>query len=1373
MSTNGNNNLDYNYYKEDLDSIIENQIYDDIMISGKRKNNILYERELKNIKDKIENNREKIEQIKLDLIQLKNEKRQQQKDIINLLSKKESIEEVYKNQIFALNNNNEIKNNNKNIALLSITLEEFSKLDINKYTEQVTSMTDDILDKYIKNFNKKETNNNLKKIIFGSYEIFCKNALNTDVEVIINNFISKISLYISNQSFGKYSEENINIFLRYLININLINKEIEKIGKFVNKQYKDKKIELKNDIKNLETMNVLYLKLYKDGQNELEKIKYSEKDLELHLQNFHFNINDIKSNNSITENSYKGKNQNQNNKNIIVDKQIYINYNDLNKKIEKQKKKEKEKKNLIGINETDKLNNNNRVIKGKKIKREIIYHDNDILEYNQNSEENSFNKNINCISDDSDDENNNKDDNKLKNELINMNDSDLLILNEKKKINEKIIDSEISGNIINKRNNLNKQIYNKKYIKMNNVDIIDNNKIKINKKTKDKIKNIQIIEEDIKNGKEITDILEKNKILDDKKIIVNKNSGIKNNKETNIKNSKEKNKDKDVYKNNEINNKSLDILLKDYIKLENNKNDRSIKSKSSKIIKNISLLTELTEEKKIGKEKNQIYYNKKKKGVFNKSKKNTIRTQKISRTDFEEKLNLINNLTECKEQKSKQEKQDAINIKKNKIKINSNMLQNLIKAIKTNVLTINKNEENIKKVENVLYNVNNEDDKKDNMNIKINQNFNENINKLFNIKKNNTNVDLDGKNQRKKSETKNLNKYITKNEIIRNNINNNNEITLPISNRPISNRISKLNLNIFITQNKENVNRIPENISVEPNITVNRNQENKSNYYNNKTFKSDDINNDINNEEIIDPNEYLYTEEKDYLNNNNYKKLNLNKKIYEDTNRILINNQFFSSNNRQSKKGGKLIYISTKQKDAKNLYLEKKFNNHNSLFYNSHDFRINNTYTENSDRSKRKSIKSLMKNLSTSKNKSKKKKSNNPKYIDLSYLNRFNKILFKSNNSSTLNENNNYNSKNESILLNNTKRNLKDILIDNNKNRVRNKNKKNQMINFIGIKSETFNNTLNANINTISNYDNKTNKKIFVNKTKDLNKKNKNNKNDLKKLLEKKLLYSIPNNIKINFNPKKILAEGVMESFCYFKILDKDSPKCNPLDLCSINPESLGYSEGYISIDVILGQFRIIPKKIISKNLKSTDNNNVLTNSNGFSVAEYTLLNNGNNVFRFEIDKKEKQNCIRIDLKNLKEVKIKKQMKDIIKIHKIFLKYNSQTGFDSEEQDGKKKKKVLSINKLLYMKEISDINMEQNEKIKAALCNFFAFTIIFGNYKINKVECIFINFDLFNIWNKCLEIIAENNNKSKNSLISHREIFHRKQHSNNFNSISN
>ena len=121
-----------------------------------------------------------------------------------------------------------------------------------------------------------------------------------------------------------------------------------------------------------------------------------------------------------------------------------------------------------------------------------------------------------------------------------------------------------------------------------------------------------------------------------------------------------------------------------------------------------------------------------------------------------------------------------------------------------------------------------------------------------------------------------------------------------------------------------------------------------------------------------------------------------------------------------------------------------------------------------------------------------------------------------------------------------------------------------------------------------------------------------------------------------------------MESFCYFKILDKDSPKLNPLDLCTINPESLGYSEGYISLDVILGHFRIIPKNIISKNFKSNNKNSFIIHNNSLSFAEYTLFNNGNNVFSFEIDKNEKKNCIRIDLKNINCVRIKKIMKDII-----------------------------------------------------------------------------------------------------------------------------
>ena len=535
---------------------------------------------------------------------------------------------------------------------------------------------------------------------------------------------------------------------------------------------------------------------------------------------------------------------------------------------------------------------------------------------------------------------------------------------------------------------------------------------------------------------------------------------------------------------------------------------------------------------------------------------------------------------------------------------------------------------------------------------------------------------------------------------------------------------------------------------------------------------------------------------KSHINKNNYRKINLNKKIFEDRNRILINEKFFSYDN-EKKTVRKIKIFSGKNQDITNINENtRSLKSQCSLFYNTHDFSINNNYGGITNKSMKKQKKLLIKNISNS-NKdnnsiSRKKIKNNSKYLDFMDSNRFNT---KNNNSlsKSLNNNNFYSLNNDKFkkrkklyLPSNSKnRNYKDILIDIDnkqaKNLIKNKNNKNKILTLNKNKNRTFNialNTIGTDTNNISNFNNKVyDTTIINNRNKDNNistnrNKNKNNKNDLKKLLENNLKNIIPKT-HIHFNPKKIFAEGVMESFCYFKILDKDSQKFNPLDSYSINPESLGYAEGYISLDLILGQFRIIPKNIMSKNFKLNNKNNVLSHSNSLSLSEYTLFNNGNNVFRFEIGKNEKKNCIRIDLKNINGVKINKSMQDIIKIHKIFIKYNSHSGFEYENGDGKIKKNVLSINKLLYMKEVSEINMEQNEKIKAALCNFFALTIIFGNYKINKVECIFINFDLFNIWFKCLEMIAENNNKSKNNLIILRGALHKKCNSNLYNNINN
>ena len=1331
-------NQDENNSKEFSNDLEDEQISDEIFVSNnlKNKNRIInIKTELKEIKNKIKVNNQKIEEIKLNLIKLKEEKNKNKKDIIDLLSKKESIEEIYKNQIFSLKNKKEkifFNNKEEQSILFNIGLDEFNQINLDKFIEEILSLCEDILDD---EFNK----NYLRNIIINSYKIFMNNFSKNDAEFIIDNFISKISLYISNQSFGKYLEKNIGIFLRYLMSINIIDEKIEKLRKFVNKQYKDKKLELNEEIKNLEYKNEILSKLFKDKKKILKDIKNEKNDDILFPQNFNFNINNPKQNNN-----FKNYNENQNN---IVDKQININYN-ANTIINNKNNSIKETTIENGINsktnknEIENLNNNDinnlyeksnpsRLIKGKKIKRELIINNQDNNpKKNISSEDDSFSKNLNYISDDDYETNNSKLNNnynegelKLENNLIDIKENNKIIQNKHDRIKKLLEDLALNKNEKNKGNNVNIKIYNKKNIKKNNIN--KNNKL------------------NNKENSEVNNILEQNQLN-------NKNSKIKENTENNDDNRKdEKNNENSnliINKSSKDNlkNKNIKIGLKDII---NNKSHDFIFNKQNKSDQS----PDLKEKQEIIINNNGINKNEEKKDIFNE-----ININNLEQSDIE----IENNNKNSKDTKTK---------KNNKVLINKKILQNLIKSIKG------------KSVE----------DKEKNQNIEIKSNIQENticdgennnfvekiinkilVQKAYNLNANNNNLlkNSDNKNSKEKSAHKYLDKFITKNNIINNNINNNNEITLPIPNQPVSNRISKLNLNIFITQNKENNGRLPElNILTEQNIIRNRNQKNHSTYFKKNGFETDNVINGLKKENNINsPEENVNNEEKINLKKNNVlRKLNLNKKIYEERNRILINREFFSTNNRNSKRIRKIRYTANKSNEITDFNQDKQLKNQYSLFYNTHDFTINNNHSETINKSNKKSNQLLTKNFSNLKSSNNKQKIlKDPNYKYSFYPNKINNGLLKTNHSNNSYSNNKLNKRNKIFIhLNNLnkKQNLKlstNTYNNSTKNNIKNKNKKNQTIKVMKNQNESFNYTLNTNINTISNnsINNALNKIIFVNKKRIINHKNKQN--ELKKLLEKNLRNIIPNN-SLNFNPKKIFAEGVMESFCYFKILEKDSPKFNPLESCAISPESLGYSEGYISIDVILGQFRIIPKNIISKNIKFNDNKSEISN-NSLSMSEYTLFNNGNNVFRFEIDKNEKKNCIRIDLKNISQIKIKQQMQDIIKIRKIFLKYNSNHNYDN----GKTRKKLLSINQLLYTKEISEINMDQNQKIKAALCNFFAFTIFFGNNKINKVECVFINFDLFNIWIKCLNMIAENNNKSKNSLDSHRGLLHKKNNSN-------
>ena len=74
----------------------------------------------------------------------------------------------------------------------------------------------------------------------------------------------------------------------------------------------------------------------------------------------------------------------------------------------------------------------------------------------------------------------------------------------------------------------------------------------------------------------------------------------------------------------------------------------------------------------------------------------------------------------------------------------------------------------------------------------------------------------------------------------------------------------------------------------------------------------------------------------------------------------------------------------------------------------------------------------------------------------------------------------------------------------------------------------------------------------------------------------------------------------------------------------------------------------------------------------------------------------------------------------------------------------------MNINNLIQKKEFIEIPIEQNEKIKAALSNNFAFYIIINDENEVKIECVFNNFQNYIFWMDYLEKIMEYHNVNKN-----------------------
>ncbi len=390
-----------------------------------------YAEEVLIINNKIKNNDNEINNINIQLINLKQEKKRKKTDIINLLSNKESIEEIYRNQLYIFIN--KIKNQNSlNIEKeknFKVELIDIKESDQNKFIEQIINLVNDIF----KSKNS-DINNSITNIINEQYRLLNENDIDKMNDLFLNNFFANISLYISNQSLGKIQEDEINLLLRYLLKINSINKKLDKYLKFVNKKYKEQKKQLNNSLNDLEKKN----KNLNQKKNELEqKIKkveeielsvLSKNDLSLNTKLFQGNNKSNKSGKDNNKTIYNKKYISKSNHFSIKSQKNLISSNMNNNFVTKVEKNEhfENEKNIIKVrnisdsekreeikkilkNETKEEENENQLThdviieydSGIDQNAEINYEEEDISDqYNYEKEKELINKGINPYTND-------------------------------------------------------------------------------------------------------------------------------------------------------------------------------------------------------------------------------------------------------------------------------------------------------------------------------------------------------------------------------------------------------------------------------------------------------------------------------------------------------------------------------------------------------------------------------------------------------------------------------------------------------------------------------------------------------------------------------------------------------------------------------------------------------------------------------------------------------------------------------------------------------------------------------------------------------------------------------------------------------------
>ena len=297
------NNINEFLTKEQIDNIINSSMKEENKIIEEKGN----ENKKENMNEEIEKIKNKINEIKENLLMMKEEKKGINDEIIELISKKETVDSLVKSSLINLYENSNYNNSN---IIPEIQIYELNFNDTNKIAKDICDELYEVFDIKNKEKNKNKISNKELSLNISSIklkneedntfnkknlEILIKSELDTFLlnqiknKEIINNLMNNLCIIISTKlqllNVEDISSDKLKAYLLYYFKSIYYDNIIENKFKFINKEYKIIKKEKKKNLENLKDELSLLENKNSEIKNKNNKSQNNKNRNEINLTN--------------------------------------------------------------------------------------------------------------------------------------------------------------------------------------------------------------------------------------------------------------------------------------------------------------------------------------------------------------------------------------------------------------------------------------------------------------------------------------------------------------------------------------------------------------------------------------------------------------------------------------------------------------------------------------------------------------------------------------------------------------------------------------------------------------------------------------------------------------------------------------------------------------------------------------------------------------------------------------------------------------------------------------------------------------------------------------------------------------------------------